>query len=224
MAVNIAEERIEREHEHEPDAERHADIQWCVHAEVHTRKRREHDHNGTDHAQPRPPRPAAEAAEGGKDILRVPARERVAGGLGAGALDDLKIRVLHPWARDAEHQLEKLIDDRADEADCEHIVPAGFAHAPEHNDGDGHEHDLAAAVGECAEHRVQKRCAQLRQRIKQLHENSLPSVYFCRHYSKPRRRIQPQWKLTAADDNGRIRAEYDIWRHVPWTSKKPSAR
>ena len=74
--------------------------------------------------------------------------------------------VFHPRARDTEHQFEKLVDDRADEADREHIVPAGLAHAPEHDDGDGHEHDLAAAVGERAEHRVQKRCAQLCQCIK----------------------------------------------------------
>lgn len=169
VAVNVAKERVERKHQHEPDAERHADIQRCVHAEVHARKRREHDHDGADHAQPRPPRPAAEAAEGGEDILRVSARERVAGGLGPGALDDAEIRVLHPWARDTEHQLEKLVDDRADEADREHIVPAGLAHAPEHDDGDGHEHDLAAAIGDCAEHRVKPRRAQLCQRIKQLH-------------------------------------------------------
>ena len=166
VAVNVPKERVERKHQHEPEAERHADVQRRVHAEVHARERREHDHGGAGHAQPRPLRPAAEAAEGGEDILRVPARERVAGGLGPGALDDLEIRVFHPRARDAEHQLEKLVDDRADEADREHIVPAGLAHAPEHDDGDGHEHDLAAAVGEHAEHRVQKRRAQLGQCIK----------------------------------------------------------
>ena len=110
----------------------------------------------------------AEIADGaeGEDILRVPARERVAGGLGPGALDDLEIRVFHPRARDAKDKLEKLVDDRADEADREHIVPAGLAHAPEHDDGSGHKHKLAAAVGERAEHRVQKRCAQLCQCIK----------------------------------------------------------
>ena len=117
MAVNVPKERVEREHQHEPDAERHADIQRRVHAEVHARKRRDHDQQRADHTQPRLLRPAAEAAEGRKDILRVSARERVAGGLGAGALDDLKIRVLHPRARDAKDKLEKLVDDRADEAD-----------------------------------------------------------------------------------------------------------
>ena len=174
MAVNVPKERVEREHQHEPDAERHADVQRRVHAEIHPRKRRDHDQQRADRAQPCPLRPAAEAAEGRKDVLRVSARERVAGGLGAGALDDLKIRVFHPRARDAKDKLEKLVDDRADEADREHIVPAGLAHAPEHDDGSGHEHKLAAAVGECAEQRVQKRCAQLCQRIKKLHRAVSP--------------------------------------------------
>ena len=86
--------------------------------------------------------------------------ERVPRRRAARGLHDGELRVEHPRPRDAEDQLEPLVDDRAAETDGEYIVALPLADAPEHGDGEHHEHRLVAELGDRRHERVQRGRAQ----------------------------------------------------------------
>ena len=93
------------------------------------------------------------------------AGEGIARGLGSRGLHDGEIRILDPGARDAEGQLQKLVEHRTRKAHRQHIAAAGLVEAPEHDDGQRHEHHLAAAVGDQRHDGVQPGHADALQRV-----------------------------------------------------------
>ena len=79
----------------------------------------------------------------------------------AGGLDDLERGVEHPGPRDAERDLQHLVDRRAGEAQEHEKIALVFVHAPEDHQHKEHEQRLAAELRHALHERVEQRSAQL---------------------------------------------------------------
>lgn len=82
------------------------------------------------------------------DVLRMAGGEGIARRVRAGGFDDLKVRVEHPWARNAEGQLQKLVADRTERTDQKDIIALPLVNAPEDQQCRRHERDLRAEIGQ----------------------------------------------------------------------------
>ena len=159
VLCRAAHDRIDHEDQHNSRHSRHADVQRRVHAEIHAgkcRQRREHDAHDAQRAIFVPAGNAAERADG---VLRVAGREGIAARPAARAFHDRKIRIAHPWPRDAAQQLEELIEHRAEEADKQQIIAFLLADAPEDRQRQQQERQLLAEAGERLHDGVEKRAA-----------------------------------------------------------------
>ena len=141
-----------------------------MHAEIHPRKGRQRGDDDADDAQRRVFVPARKAAERRHDVLRVAGREGIAASPGARRLDDREIRVLDPRPRNAERQLQKLVEDRADEADEEQIIALALVHAPKDRQREHNKQDLVSEIRDCGEKPIQRRAADALQPIEKRHK------------------------------------------------------
>ena len=146
---------IERHGQRQRQHERHAHIQRRVHAQIHPRERHEHHQHRAHDPHPFLLPAGKERGRRADDVLRVAGGEGVAGRVRAGGLDDLKLRVEHPWARDAEGKLQKLVADRAERTDQKHIIPLPLIDAPEHQQRRRHKRQLRAEIRQAGEKTVQ---------------------------------------------------------------------
>ena len=97
------------------------------------------------------------------------AGEGIARSLGACAFDYREVRILDPRARNAEPQLQKLIDDRSGKADCHHVVAAAFVKAPKNDDGSHDKHSLASEICDKSHELVEKRSTYAFKCVEQFH-------------------------------------------------------
>ena len=159
-AAGAFKHRMQREHEHDGDKHRHAHVERRVHAEIQPRKRDERgEHDGND-SYPAALRRARDAAEGADGVLCVAAGEGEARRLRAGGLHDLKVRVQHPGPRDAEGDLERLIEDGPGKAHEKKIAAPALVDAPVHRERHDHKDELLAKVRDERHRAVEQRRAQ----------------------------------------------------------------
>ena len=95
------------------------------------------------------------AAEGAGDILGVAAGEGIACCLFPCAFHDGEVGILYPGSRNAEHQLQKLIEQRAHKAGGEQIVAVFLAEAPENGNGNSHKDHFPTAEGNGSHNEIQ---------------------------------------------------------------------
>ena len=95
--------------------------------------------------------------------------EGIARRVRAGGFDDLKVRIEHPRARNAEGQLQKLVADRAERTDQKDIIALPLVNAPEDQQRRRHERDLRAEIGQTREKRVQRSAASRREKPQKIH-------------------------------------------------------
>ena len=130
-------------------------------AEIQPRKGNEQRQRHAHHAHPKLFRDAEHSAVGGDGVLRVARGEGEARRARAGGLDDLERGVEHPGPRDAERDLQHLVDRRAGEAQEHEKIALVFVHAPEDHQHKEHEQRLAAELRHALHERVEQRSAQL---------------------------------------------------------------
>ena len=159
--ADLLEQRIERQHQQPADQERYADVERRVNAEIQPRKGNEQRQRHAHHAHPELFRDAEHPAVGGDGVLRVARGEGEARRARAGGLDDLERGVEHPGPRDAERDLQHLVDRRAGEAQEHEKIALVFVHAPEDHQHKEHEQRLAAELRHALHERVEQRSAQL---------------------------------------------------------------
>ena len=97
------------------------------------------------------------------------AGEGVAGCLGACAFNYREVRIFDPRARNAEPQLQKLIDDRSGKADCHHVIAAAFVKTPKNDDGSHDKHSLASEICDKSHELVEKRSTYAFKCVEQFH-------------------------------------------------------
>ena len=169
--LHVLKQRVQGEHQHQPQHEGHAHIPGGVHPQIHpgnggqAHQHPQHDPQGTVFEVP------GRGAQGGERILGVAAGEGVPRGGGPGGFHNGETGVLHPGPGDAEPQLEKLVHDDAGKAHGHHIVAAFFVHAPENDDGRGQKDHLAPQLRDALHERIQHRITDALQKIKHFQRN-----------------------------------------------------
>ena len=167
------EHRIKQRQQRRRHQKRHADVQRRMHAEIHPRKRHQHDQRDAHAAHPLPLCPQCHRAERADGILRVPGRKRIARRGRAGGLHDRKIGIKHPRPRNAARDLQPLVANRAEQADQKRIISRPFVHAPEECERRHHKRDLVAAVGDAGEKHIQRRNPDRFQQTQKFHRSAL---------------------------------------------------
>ena len=162
--------------------------------QVHAGEGHQHRDDDADDAHPSAAGELGNAAEGAHGVLGMAAGERIAGGLGAGALYNGEVAVQHPRARDTEEQLQELVQHRSGKAHRQQIVAVALADAPEDEQRRHHKDGLLPQVSDGRHHRVQPRRADGFQGVQHLHNGSPPLFSFSMS-SIPcfQRGVYPRW-------------------------------
>ena len=185
--VGLLHQRIDHQHQHRRDQERHAHIQRRVDTQIHPAERDEHRQHDQHHPQPAAASIPGDAAIGGHGVLCVTAGEGIPRGLRPGRLHNGEIRVLYPRPGHAAEYFQELIDDRAKEAHDHQVIALALADAPERRHGDDHEEQLAAQQRDDRHDLIQRRRADALQRVQNSHKVSLLYVLPLFYYTFLRR-------------------------------------
>ena len=110
--------------------------------------------------------------------LRVTAGEGISACRLARRFNDREIRILDPRARNAEGDLEKLVDNCADKADREQIVALLLVYAPENDHSDCHKYRLFAEKSDEREDKIKHGVSDIFKKIKKRHSFTSDFSYY----------------------------------------------
>ena len=157
--LHIPEQGVEKEHQYQPEQDGKSHVIRRVDAQIHAGDGGEQDDEDAGDHHRGLFQISGRRAEGGEHVLGVPRGEGISPGVCPGRFHDGKAGIPDPGARHPAQDLQKLIDGGAEKTHGQHVVAAGFADAPEHDDAHRQENKFSAAVGDLFHHRGDRRGA-----------------------------------------------------------------